>query len=146
MSVKITDSPQVFAQPELDFSWDPTTGYTSYGFNGNVYPPSGVTVVAASVGIPITFTAIVRLAEPDAYVVKYEWDLGDGAKAQGNPVTHTFRATTESSTGEAGRDTTRTILCITDSLNRTTCVGKQVLLRSGSPVFIGANRIRLVPS
>lgn len=143
MSVKIIDTPPRYSQPEVNFVWTPSTGYASYGFNGNVYPPSGIVVEAAEIGTPITFTATVRLSEPGAYVVKYEWDLGDGTKAQGNPVTHTFRATTKSSTGQSGRDTARTVLCVTDNLNRTTCVGKQILLRTGQPITIAADRIRL---
>jgi hypothetical protein len=145
MSHKIIDKPTFYPPPEVNFTWTPTTGYSGYSYGGNLYPPAGFTVDATPIGTPITFTATVQYQKPNTYAVRWDWDLGDGTKGQGTPISHTYRAAIESSTGETGRDATRAVVCVTDNWGSTFCVGKQLLLRTTIPLFARQDTIRALP-
>lgn len=111
----------------LDFSWSPTTPYPGFTIHGNDYPPEDqypTGLDGTPIGVEITFTASVNLRRNDIHVIRYEWSLGDGVRAFGNPIKHTYGAVIEGS----ARDATRVSLCVVDSLRRRTCIGKQILL------------------
>lgn len=111
MAVIVNDVADGRVAPWLNFSWSPNAAYTY---------PNGRTSGAnkAQAATLLTFTATSTLQSGD-YVIRYDWDFGDGAVAQGAVVTHTFAATNPHA---------RVTLCMTDSRGHRQCVGHQMLL------------------
>jgi len=65
----------------------------------------------------ITFNASLSY-DPDGHIVSYEWDFGDGTKASGSVVNHTFTAP----------GTYRVTLTVTDNEGLTTSISKIITI------------------
>jgi hypothetical protein len=113
-TINVVENPVSVAQ--VDFSWSPgaNAGAPTYVYpNGHDSGSYRVYVDEVT-----TFTALV-FAPPRTTVVAYEWDFGDGVKAFGPVVTHTFRILNPGQ---------RVTLCVTSSDGVRQCVGRQVML------------------
>jgi hypothetical protein len=107
--------------PKVDFTWDPVGAAVSFSFAGNSYPPAGARFAAyyTPVNQLVTFTAQVT-ATPNAPIIAYRWDLGDGVTKFGSTIGHVYNVPNPSLTAK---------LEVTDSLNRKVYVSKVLLLQ-----------------
>lgn len=131
--------------PQVGFDWTPKAGPFTLTFGGNIYPwgenqpqagaPDQADIFYTHTGVELTFTATVTPA-PGDFIIAYHWDFGDGTEGFGPVVQHTYRVPSPQ---------TRTSLCVTDNHRRTTCVGRQMLLQSASPIVV-SQAIRVEPS
>lgn len=125
----IQTAPTRLPVPEILFSWSPRitvwhdiTGFP-YGLNQPITGAPAQPTIYLTPGLTnITFTSDVR-TPPGDYIIDYEWDFGDGIKAYGPTVEHTYVAMSPS---------TRIVLCIIDNHGRRFCRGQQANLKPAS--------------
>lgn len=138
--------------PEVNFSWGPLSVPFTFIAGGNSYPweanqpalgaPDQADIQRTAVGQELIFTANVRLPDKD-FIVRYEWNFGDGFKAFGNVARHTYRSFSPS---------VRTRLCVTDNRGRRFCVGRPMnlfpaaLAKVGGFVLINSEPGRVTPA
>lgn len=123
--------------PEIRFAWTPLSVATTLTINGNVYPydvnepvvgaPDQADLRNTTVNTEITFTADVRTPEGD-FIIEHEWDFGDGSKAYGEEVKHTYIVASPSM---------RVVLCVTDNHGRRFCRGQNLRLVAAQRTVVG---------
>ena len=103
--------------------------------NKGPIPNIQITQPEAKVGQPMTFNA-VRSSDPDDYIKNYEWDFGDGTKANGVLTDHIFQ--------KPGKYLVT--LRVTDSRNEYREAQAQVNVKKSwiLPILIGATSLLLL--
>jgi hypothetical protein len=122
--------------PRINFTWSPVGSAIAYTFSGNNYPPAGTRFEAFFTPINqlITFVSVPTVS-PDAPIIEYRWDLGDGMIKYGSTVGHTYVVPNPSLTAK---------LEVIDSLGRKAYVAKVLLLQVQFPTQ-ATSKARVAP-